>query len=133
MGWVHVEGWAVAVGQGRERGHSARTYTGLWRAMVSVKTCTVCTLLTKCEPELSVGSSWAALGTGFLAKGGAPWGGGAGIPAVTVAFGLFLLPAGIFVGAINSAVPGEFIAPGEALFTAWEHALILILSQRNVS
>ena len=93
----------------------------------------VCTLLTKCEPELGTGSSWAALSTGFLAKGSAPWGGGAGIPAVTVAFGLFLLPAGIFVSAINLAVPGEFIAPGEALFTTREHALILILLQRNVS
>ena len=116
-GWVHVEGWAVAVGQGRERVHGARMYTGLWRAMVSVKTCMVCTLLTKCEPELGTGSSWVALGTGFLAKGGAPWGGGARIPAVTVAFRLFLLPAGVFVGTINLAVPGEFIAPREALFT----------------
>ena len=123
----------MAVGQGRERGHGARTYTGLWRAMVSVKTCMVCTLLTKCEPELGAGSSWVALGTGFLAKGGAPWGGGTRIPAVTVAFGLFLLPAGIFVSAINSAVPGEFIAPGEALFATREHALMLILSQHNVS
>ena len=60
-------------------------------------------------------------------------GGWCQIPAVTVAFGLFLLPAGVFVGAINLAVPGEFIAPGEALFAAWEHALILILSQHNMS
>ena len=55
------------------------------------------------------------------------------VPAVTVAFGLFLLPAGIFVGAMNLAVLGEFIAPGEALLAAWECALILILSQRNMS
>ena len=56
---------------------------------------------------------------------------GTGIPAVTVAFALFLLPAGVFVGAMNSAVPGEFIAPGEALFAARERALIL--SRGNVS
>ena len=123
----------MAVGQGRERGHGARTYTGLWRAMVSVKTCTMYTLLTKCEPKLCTGSSWVALGTGFLAKGGASWGGGARILVITVAFRLFLLPAGVFFGTINLAVPGEFIAPGEALFATREHALILILLQRNVS
>ena len=103
--------------------------------MVSVKTCTYGVYTTKCEPKLSTGSSWAALGTGFLSKASTPWGGGGGtgIPAITVAFALFLLPAGIFVSAMNSAVPGEFIAPGEVLFTAQERALMLLLLQHNMS
>ena len=123
--WLLVKAGRGGIVQGRTLDSG-----GPWLVL---KTCTVCTLLTKCEPELGAGSSWAALGTSFLAKGGAPWRGGAGIPAITVAFGLFLLPAGIFVSTINSAVLGEFIAPGEALFATWERALILILSQHNVS
>ena len=55
------------------------------------------------------------------------------VPESQLAFRLFLLPAGVFVSAMNSAVLGEFIAPGEVLFAAWECALILILSQCNVS
>ena len=54
-----------------------------------------------------------------------------GIPVIAVAFTLLLLPAGVFVRAMNSIVPGEFIAPGEALFAARKVALIL--KQRDVS